>query len=314
MAADQLWQLPVSVHRLIPLMPVTHYDCYHSGMSDASKDRRRHGRLASRDVAKGHPVPGSARLCPAAEVPGRAGTPDGAERPSPAAPERPASPRERLIGGMGVGVCLAAAAFVLAITFGAMVRAQGWGIAAPLVCSAIVFSGSAQFALASALSGGGVVPAVTAAGLINARFLPMGVAIAASLRGGRLRRAVEGQAVVDASWAAAHLGGGRFDRERLIGATLPQWPAWVGGTAIGALIAPPPGVVSSLGLDVVFPAFFVVLLVDELRSSPRARLAAAASTGLAVLSSFVLPAGLVVLVSGMAAILGIPAKRRRRAR
>ncbi len=188
------------------------------------------------------------------------------------------------------------------------------GVAVAISASAVVFSGSAQYTLAAALAGSGLAPAIVAAALINARFLPMALAAGPALRGSRLRRALEAQAVVDGSWAAAHLGGGRFDRERLIGATLPQWPAWVGGTAIGALIAPPPGVVSSLGLDVVFPAFFVVLLVDELRSSPRARLAAAASTGLAVLSSFVLPAGLVVLVSGMAAILGIPAKRRRRAR
>src|SRR6266568_1620277 len=286
MTADQLWQLPVSVHRLIPLMPVTHYDCYHSGMSDASKDRRRHGRLASRDVAKGHPVPGAAR-------------------PSPAAPERPASPRERLIGGMGVGVGLAAAAFVLAITFGAMVRAQGWGIAAPLVCSAIVFSGSAQFALASALSGGGVVPAVTAAGLINARFLPMGVSVAASLRGGRLRRAIEGQAVVDGSWAAAHLGEGRFDRERLIGATVVQWPAWVAGTAVGVFFAPPARIAEMLGLDLVFPAFFLVLLMDELRTSAKARLAAGVGGAIAAALMWVVPAGLALIGSTMAALIGL---------
>src|SRR6266536_5871467 len=164
-------------------MSVHRYDCYHIGMTGTPQDGRHHGRLASRDVAEASPAQGTAGPCPAAEVPDRGRTPDAAERPSPAAVERPASPRERLIGGLGVGVGLGAASFVLAVTFGAMVRAQGWGIAAPLVCSAIVFSGSAQFALASALSGGGVVPAVTAAGLINARFLPMGVSVAASLRG-----------------------------------------------------------------------------------------------------------------------------------
>src|SRR5215217_9335836 len=83
--------------------------------------------------------------------------------------------------------------------------------------------------------GGGVFAAIAAALLLNARFLPMGVAVAPFLRGGLLRRALEGQAVVDASWALASRGGGRFDREFMIGATLPQVAAWISGTVIGVL-------------------------------------------------------------------------------
>ena len=44
--------------------------------------------------------------------------------------------------------------------------------------------------------GGGVVPAIVAAVVLNARFLPMGIAVAPYLKGGPLRRALEGQAVV----------------------------------------------------------------------------------------------------------------------
>jgi 4-azaleucine resistance transporter AzlC len=217
-----------------------------------------------------------------------------------------ASPRQRFIGGLRIGGSLSAATFVLAATFGALARSQGWGIVAPVVCSLVVFSGSAQFALLTALAGGGgVLPAVTAAALINARFLPMGIAIAPSLRGGRLRRAVEGQAVVDASWAAAHLGGGRFDRERLIGATLPQWPTWVVGTLLGAVFAPPEHVVQTLGLDVVFPAFFLVLLMDELRTSARARVAAGLGATIAGGLVAVIPAGLALLASTAAALIGV---------
>ncbi len=290
-------------------MLVWRYDCYHSGMTETSRNRRHHGRLASRDVSEAAPVPDPAGLCPAAEVPDSAHTADAPERPSPAAVKGPASPRERLIGGMGVGMGLAAASFVLAITFGAMVRAMGWGIAAPLVCSAIVFSGSAQFALASALSvGGGIVPAVAAAGLINARFLPMGVAVAASLRGGRLRRAIEGQSVVDGSWVAAHLGQGRFDRERLIGATVVQWPAWVAGTAVGVLFAPPAHIAETLGLDLVFPAFFLVLVMDELRASGRARLAAGIGGAIAAALMWVVPAGLALMGATVAALIGLLAR------
>ena len=219
-------------------------------------------------------------------------------------------PRERFLAGIRVGAGLAAAAFVLAVTFGATVRAQGWGTLAPVVCSLVVFSGSAQFALATALGGGGgPVPAVAAAALINARFLPMGLAVAPSLRGGRLRRALEGQAVVDGSWVAAHLGGGRFDRERLIGATIVQWPAWVAGTAVGVLFPPPADLAHSLGLDAVFPAFFLVLLIDEVRASRAARLAATIAAAVAAVLALVVPAGIALVGSTAGALVGLHRRR-----
>src|SRR5687767_16011649 len=102
--------------------------------------------------------------------------------------------------------------------------------------SAILFAGSAQFASAAVLgAGGGAGAAILAGTLLNLRFLPMGVALAMSMRGSRLRRALEGQANVDASWAMASRGGGRFDVAFMLGATAPNYPAWVLGTLIGAL-------------------------------------------------------------------------------
>ena len=58
--------------------------------------------------------------------------------------------------------------------------------------------------------------------LMNTRFLPMGLAFGPSLPGGALRRALQGQAVVDPSWAIASRGDGRFDRHLLLGASIPQ--------------------------------------------------------------------------------------------
>ena len=214
--------------------------------------------------------------------------------------------RASLVAGMRLGTGLAAAAFVLAVTFGAMTQDLGWGMLAPVVCSLVVFSGSAQFALATALAGGGgIVPAVTAAGLINARFLPMGVAVAGSLRGGRLRRAVEGQAVVDASWAAAHarrrpVRPGTTDRSHHRAVA-----AWVAGTAVGVFLAPPPEVATSLGLDLVFPGFFLVLLMDEIRESSAARWAAAAGAAIAAGLVWIVPAGIALVGSTVAALAGL---------
>ena len=58
---------------------------------------------------------------------------------------------------------------------------------------------------------------------MNSRFLPMGIALAPSLPGGALQRAAQGQTVVDASWAMANDGGGRFDRHFLFGASSVQY-------------------------------------------------------------------------------------------
>jgi 4-azaleucine resistance transporter AzlC len=200
------------------------------------------------------------------------------------------------------------ATVALGISFGVLARSLGWGVVAPIVFSIAAFSGSAQFAVAAVLgAGGAVIPAIVAAVLLNARFVPMGVAIAPFLKGGPLRRALEGQAVVDASWALANRGGGRFDREFLIGATIPQFAAWVGGTAIGVLAGDFVGDPERLGLDVIFPAFFLALLVDELRRGRRvvALLAAALAFALVPLA----PPGVPVIAACVAALLGLRGRR-----
>ncbi len=221
--------------------------------------------------------------------------------------EKPwATPRDRFVGGLRLGMGFGVAVFVMAVTFGALARSHGWGVLAPIVCSAVVFSGSAQFAMLAALGGHGtLVPAVIAVLLINARFLPMGIAIGPSLRGGPVRRAVEGQTIVDASWAAAHRGGGRFDREVMMGATAPQWVLWVAGTVIGAVFAPPDHIMRAFGMDAAFPAFFLVLLMEEAAASRRARLVSGLGAGVAAGLVTVLPAGVALIGSTVAALVGL---------
>lgn len=178
---------------------------------------------------------------------------------------------------------------------------------AAVVMSAVVFAGSAQFASIGILAaGGGVGAAVAAAALVNSRFLPMGFALGASLRGSRLRRAVEGQAVVDSSWTMAARGDGTFDRTYLFGHTGVQYVAWVLGTAVGVVL---PGLdARALGLDAVFPAFFLALLLGELRDRSKVGVAlAGAAVALALVP--VTPAGVPVLAASGAALVGL---RRRR--
>ena len=114
--------------------------------------------------------------------------------------------------GMRAGVGFGAAAFVVGLSFG-VVAQPTMGSIAPIVMSVFVFAGSAQFGATAVLaSGGDAVTAIATGVMLNARFLAMGLAAAPALRGGPLRRALEGQAVVDASWALAARGEGGFDR------------------------------------------------------------------------------------------------------
>jgi 4-azaleucine resistance transporter AzlC len=206
-------------------------------------------------------------------------------------------------GGLRVGIGLAIGAFALAVSFGAFAVTNGWPAWLAIVMSAVTFSGSAQFALVTAASGGSLVAGIGAAALINARFIPMGAASARSLHGGPLQRAFEGQAVVDGSWVAAQNGDGTLDRAKLFGATLVQWPAWIIGTAIGALFAPSTDFMRLFGLDVIFPAFFLVLLLDALRSQPRFVPIALIATVIAGASVLVVPGGVALLLCGLAALL-----------
>ena len=111
--------------------------------------------------------------------------------------------------GMRAGAPFVLSTAVLGISFGVLARSSGWGALAPVAFSAVAYSSSAQFGVAAILgAGGGVIPAVVAATLFNTRFLPMGLAVTPYLKGGPLRRALGGQAVIDASWALASRGGG----------------------------------------------------------------------------------------------------------
>jgi predicted branched-subunit amino acid permease len=214
--------------------------------------------------------------------------------------------RESLRAGARAGIPFAIAALVLAVSFGVLAEPV-LGAGATLAVSAFVFAGSAQFGSVAVLAaGGGITPAVLAAVLLNARYLPMGIALAPSLRGGLLRRAAYGEAMIDASWAMASRGGGRFDPDFLVGATLPSYPAWVGGTAIGVFAGDLIGDPANLGLDALFPAFFLALLVGgELREGPTAVKVAILGGLIGLALTPLTPAGVPVIAASAAALLGL---------
>lgn len=195
----------------------------------------------------------------------------------------------------------------VAISFG-LLAAPALGVPATVVMSMVVWSGTAQFAALSVLSGGGGMVLAAATGLLaNARFVPMGFAIAPSVRGGAARRAAAGALLADASFAIGHRGDGRFDIDAVRWAAPAQWVAWVSGTIAGALGAGAIGDPDRFGLDVLFPIFYLSLLLPAVRGrhDRRPRLVAVLAAATTLVLTPLVPVGVPVLAAAAAALLGL---------
>lgn len=206
--------------------------------------------------------------------------------------------------GIRVSLPFALAVLAFGISFGVLARSADMGVLAPIVFSATTWAGSAQFAAAAIFSANGAaISAITAAILLNSRYLAMAAALAPSLRGGALNRAAHGAAIVDESWALSSKGDGTFDPDKLIGVALTLYPAWVLGTAIGAVGGDAIGDPEQLGLDAAFPALFLALMVTQMRT--RAHVIAALVGGaIALILIPLTPAGVPIIAASLAALVG----------
>ena len=210
----------------------------------------------------------------------------------------------RLAPGARAGLPLAAAGLLLGISFG-VVAEPLMGHIAPVVMSAIVFAGAAQFAATAVLADGGSAAAAIVAGiLLNLRFIPMGIAIAPSLHAPVASRAAVGQGMVDASWAMANRGERALRRPLHARRNPGAVPGLGGGAAIGVLAGDVIGNPEDLGLDAIFPAFFLALLVNELRDGMSIAAALIGAALALALTPFV-PPGIPVLAACAGAALGL---------
>jgi 4-azaleucine resistance transporter AzlC len=205
--------------------------------------------------------------------------------------------------GVRAALPLAIAPLLFGMSFGLLAVDAGLGSPGAVVMSATPFAGSAQFAAASILeSGGGEAAAIVAALLLNARYVPLSLAVASIFPGSRRRRALESQLIVDESWALAGRSG-RFEYGVLIGAGILLYVLWVGGTALGTVIGDllDP---EAIGLDAAFPALFLALLAPYLRSR-RALLTALVAGAITLVLIPVAPPGVPIVAASLAALLGL---------
>lgn len=219
--------------------------------------------------------------------------------------DRPRGARAAFRLGLRLGAPFGLAGGLLAMSFGVLSHDVGMPAWGAILMSLIVFAGSAQIAALTIIGGGGgLASAIGAAALMNSRFLPMGIAIGPSLPGGPLKRAAQGQPLVDASWALASDGAGGFDRHVMFGSSLIQFAGWQIGTLAGVFGGTLLGDPAALGIDAIYPAFFLALMIAEIRGGRAIGVAA-----LGALIAFVLipisPAGVPVLVASLASLIGL---------
>jgi branched chain amino acid efflux pump len=199
---------------------------------------------------------------------------------------------------------IAVAAFAFALSFGVLARASGIGSVEAIVMSLTTFAGSAQFAIASILgAAGGVVSAIVAATLLNARYAPISVSVAPTLTGSPFRRLLESQLIVDESWAMSRRPDGHYDRKLLVGGGLVLYACWNTGTVVGVLAGDALGDPADLGLDAAFPALFLALLVPQVRTR-RAVAAAVLGGTIALVLLPVTPAGVPIVAAAAACLVG----------
>jgi 4-azaleucine resistance transporter AzlC len=209
----------------------------------------------------------------------------------------------RVRHGVRAALPLAVAPLLFGAAFGVLALDAGMGAAGAVAMSATTFAGSAQFAAATILDdGGGAAAAIVAALLLNARYVPLSLAVASIFPGSRRRRLAESQLIVDESWALAGRGG-RFEYGVLVGAGILLYVLWVGGTALGTIVGDllDP---EAIGLDAAFPALFLALLAPYL-TTRRALVTAAVAAAITLVLLPVAPAGVPIVAAAFAALIGL---------
>ena len=207
--------------------------------------------------------------------------------------------------GLRLGAPFGLAGGLLAVSFGVLAHDVGMPAWGAILMSVVVFAGSAQIAAFTILgAGGSLLSAIGAAALMNSRFLPMGIAIGPSLPGGPAVRAAQGQPLVDASWALASDGRGGFNRHVMFGSSAVQFAGWQLGTVIGVFGGSVIGDPRALGIDAIYPAFFLALMIVEIRGG-RALGVAFAGALIAFVLIPLTPAGVPVLVASLASLIGL---------
>ena len=205
-------------------------------------------------------------------------------------------------------VCLAVG--VVGLSYGAFAVTSGFAWWFPVLTGVLVLAASSEFLFVGIIAAGGSPIAALLAGLlVNARHLPFGLAVPDVL--GRGRRGALGAHLMNDETVVFALAQDEPERKRaaywLCGlGILVCWPV---GAALGALLGSVVRDTGALGLDAMFPAVILALILPALQDGPLRR-TALAGAALALTVTPFLPAGLPVLLA-LAAMPLFTAKTRK---
>ena len=197
--------------------------------------------------------------------------------------------------------CLAV--FVIGLSYGAIAVASGFPLWVPAVQSVLVLAGASEFLFIGIVAAGGNPLAAALAGLlVNARHLPYGLALPEVT--GRGWRRLLGTHVMNDESVVFALAQPDLPRKRAAywACGLGVLICWPGGAVLGALIGSAVHNTSAFGLDAMFPAVILALIMPDLRNRLTLR-AALAGAAIALATTPFLPAGLPVLAALVAVLL-----------
>ena len=206
----------------------------------------------------------------------------------------------RVLADIGLA-CLAV--FFIGLSYGAIAVASGFPLWVPAAQSVLVLAGASEFLFVGIVAAAGSPIAAALAGLlVNSRHLPYGLALPPGVTGRRWGRLLGTHVMNDESVVFARA---QPDLERKRAAYwacgLGVLVCWPGGAVIGGLIGAAVHDTSAFGLDAMFPAVILALIVKDLRDARTLR-AALAGAAIALAATPFLPAGLPVLLA-LAAVL-----------
>lgn len=193
-------------------------------------------------------------------------------------------------------VCLAVG--VTSLSYGAIAVASGLPLWVPAALSVLVLAGASEFLFVGLVAAGGSPVAAVLAGLVvNARHLPFGLALPVDVLGRGGRRLLGSHLMNDESvvFALAQDGIAR-QRAAYWACGLGVLLCWPLGAVSGGLIGTVVDDTDVFGLDAMFPAILLALVLPALRDRDKRR-AVPAGVVIALATTPFLPAGVPVLLA-----------------
>jgi 4-azaleucine resistance transporter AzlC len=197
--------------------------------------------------------------------------------------------------------CLAV--LFIGLSYGAIAVASGFPLWVPAGQSVFVVAGASEFGFIGIVAAGGNPIAAALAGLlVNSRHLPYGLALPPDVTGRGWRRIV-GTHLMNDETVVFTLAQPDYPRQRAAYwvCGLGMLVSWSGGAVLGGLIGGAVHDTGAFGLDAMFPAVILALIMPSLRDRVTLR-AAATGAVIALAAAPFLPAGLPVLLA-LAAVL-----------